>query len=306
MLTYSKLVKNPKIFQRTIGVTVEYYKEIVERMQPYWEESERERLSRPNRQRRIGGGPKYHLRTLEDKMIVLMLYYRTYITMEFLGLLFDMDKSSISRIVERLEGVMKKMNLLPGDKLKKKSSRRKRINNMEDFLKEYPEMSELIIDVTEHPIERPKRKQKKYYSGKKKCHTTKSQINVNRRGEIVTVEGGKPGSKHDKKIFDESWTKRLLPRDINLKGDTGYQGIKDDFPNAKIPFKKKKGGPCLNKIQKRYNRMISRARMVVEHAIRKIKKFKILSYTYRGNRKKHKDIVRNVSYFTNIQSGFVC
>jgi hypothetical protein len=88
-------------------------------------------------------------------------------TMEFLGFLFDLDKSSISRIVERIEGVMTKIDLLPGDKPQKKIQRGKKINNMEDFLKDYPEMRELIIDVTEHPIERPKRQQKKYYSGKK-------------------------------------------------------------------------------------------------------------------------------------------
>jgi len=106
MLTYSKLSKKPKIFQKMTGVTLDHYKGIVERMQPYWEENERDRLSRPNRQRRIGAGAKYHLRTLADKMLVLMLYYRTYLTMDFLGLLFDLDKSSISRLVERLEGAM--------------------------------------------------------------------------------------------------------------------------------------------------------------------------------------------------------
>ena len=169
-MKYSKLSKKPKMFRKITGIAVDHYKEIVEKMQPYWEESERERLSRPNRKRQIGGGPKYHLRTLEDKMLPLFLYYRTYITMEFLGLLLDLDKSSISRIIERLEKVMKKIDLLPGDKPKKKSSRRNKINNMEDFLKEYPEMRELIIDVTEHPIERPKRQQKKYYSGKKTPH----------------------------------------------------------------------------------------------------------------------------------------
>jgi hypothetical protein len=304
MLIYSKLSKKPTIFRKMTGVTIENIQEIVKRIQPYWNDSEKERLSRPNRQRRIGAGPKYHLKTLEDKMLVLFLYYRTYVTMDFLGLIFDLDKSSISRLIERLEGVMKKVQLLPGDKPKKKSSRRKRINNMEDFLREYPEMRELIIDVTEHPIERPKRRQKNYYSGKKKRHIIKSQIVVNKRGKIIDVEGGKPGKKHDKKIFDESQTKRYLPRDIDMKVDTGYQGIKDDFPHAEIPYKKKRGGPPLNKMQKRYNRKTARNRIKVEHSIRKIKIYKILSHTYRGNRDKHKDIVRNVSYFTNVQSGF--
>ncbi|MDR2528645.1 MAG: transposase family protein, partial [Synergistaceae bacterium] len=35
------------------------------------------------------------------------------------------------------------------------------------------------MDVTESPIERPKRNQRKYYSGKKKRHTLKTQIIIN-------------------------------------------------------------------------------------------------------------------------------
>ena len=34
----------------------------------------------------------------------------------------------------------------------------------------------VVMDVTETPIERPKRKQKEFYSGKKKRHTLKSQF----------------------------------------------------------------------------------------------------------------------------------
>jgi hypothetical protein len=149
------------------GVTVENYRNIINDLRPYWEESEKERLSRPDRKRKIGAGPKYHLQTLEDKALPLFIYYRTYVSMDFAGFLFDLDKSSISRIIKRVEGVMKKMDLLPGEKPQKKTKRADKINNMKDFLEEYPEMQELIIDVTEHPIERPKRQQKKYYSGKK-------------------------------------------------------------------------------------------------------------------------------------------
>ena len=54
------------MFQKMTGVTVDHYKGIVEKMRPYWDKSEKEGLSRPDRKRKIGGGPKYHLRTLPD------------------------------------------------------------------------------------------------------------------------------------------------------------------------------------------------------------------------------------------------
>jgi hypothetical protein len=132
----------------------------------------------------------------------------------------------------------------------------------------------------------------------------KSQVIVNKSGKIINVDGDNPGSEHDKKIFDESKIISIIPRDIELMGDSGYQGIKDDFPRAKIPIKKKRGGQPLNKIQKRHNRKISRERVIVEHTIRKIKIFKILSEKYRGKREKHGNIVRTISYFINVQSGF--
>jgi hypothetical protein len=42
------------------------------------------------------------------------------------------------------------------------------------------------VDVSEHEIERPQKKQKKYYSGKQKYHTIKSQVLANTKStEII-------------------------------------------------------------------------------------------------------------------------
>jgi hypothetical protein len=43
------------------------------------------------------------------------------------------------------------------------------------------EVEEIIIDATEQPIERPKKGQKSFYSGKKKRHTNKT-------GSVALVE----------------------------------------------------------------------------------------------------------------------
>lgn len=55
----------------------------------------------------------------------------------------------------------------------------------------------LVVDVTESPIERPKKKQRGYYSGKKKRHTLKAQVVVNQaNGQIICTAFGK-GRVHD-------------------------------------------------------------------------------------------------------------
>ena len=182
---------------------------------------------------------------------------------------------------------------------------RNKINNIKDFLEAYPEMEDLIVDATEQKTQRPKRKQKAYYSGKKKCHTLKNQIVVNKNGQIIDVTESYPGRQHDKKIWDKSKISRSLPSKIPIMGDSGYQGIQDDFPNATLPRKKRRGGPKLSKKQKGQNRKISRERIVVENVIGDIKFFKILSERYRGLRKKHAEIFRIIAYLTNIKFRFV-
>ena len=42
-------------------------------------------------------------------------------------------------------------------------------------------------------------------------------------------------------------------KEIKIKADKGYQGIKKIHPNSEIPYKKSKKKP-LNKEQKKYNR----------------------------------------------------
>ena len=305
MLTYSRLAKKARSFQKMTGLSVEQFERVVEMVRPYWDEAERKRLCRPDRQRAIGAGGKYRLGSLHDKLLVLFIYFRTYITMEFLGYLFDLDRANICRLIRRLQPVVNEAAILRGDKPKRDRHRRRKINNLEDFLQEYPELADLIVDVTEQKIQRPKRKQKAYYSGKKKCHTLKNQVVINKAGEIIDVNRSVPGRNHDKNIWDNSAIARLLPAEISITGDSGYQGIQHDFPHATLPHKKTRGGPELSKKQKRQNRKISRTRVLVDQLIGCMKVFKILSDRYRGNRHKHSEIFKIIACVTNIKLGFV-
>lgn len=59
----------------------------------------------------------------------------------------------------------------------------------------------LVVDATESPIERPKKKQRKYYSGKKKRHTLKAQVMVDQgTGQIICTAFDK-GRVHDFRAF---------------------------------------------------------------------------------------------------------
>ncbi|MGC8453756.1 MAG: transposase family protein [Cylindrospermopsis raciborskii] len=79
----------------------------------------------------------------------------------------------------------------------------KKNSNDHEIVKELLTEFELIVDSYEQPIERPSEyeTQKKYYSGKKKTHTRKSQLVVLPNGKDVA---GKPGPKSDINLFRET------------------------------------------------------------------------------------------------------
>lgn len=91
--------------------------------------------------------------------------------------------------------------------------------------------------------------------------------------------------------------------------DSRYQGIDKDFPllRSKIPIKRKKG-KVLEKKDKRYNKRISKARVVIEHVIGKMKKFRIMGNKFRNKLKRYDDMTSIISGLINlkvmISSGF--
>ena len=121
------------------------------------------------------------------------------------------------------------------------------------------EIEHLLIDATEQPIERPKKGQRSYYSGKKKHDTMKTQITTNRKGRIIDVSKPIPGSVHDFTIFKRG---QPLPPDSTAFVDSGFKGIDKVHSAAEFPYKATKNKP-LNKEEKEYNRALSRIRVKV-------------------------------------------
>ena len=91
------------------------------------------------------------------------------------------------------------------------------------------------------------------------------------------------GKTHDFALYKAA--RLVLPPHVELLGDTGYQGIARWHCNAQIPHKKSKKNP-LTPEQKRQNHALSSRRIKVEHVLRYLKRFRILSSTYRNRRKR--------------------
>ena len=91
------------------------------------------------------------------------------------------------------------------------------------------------------------------------------------------------GSTHDFRLFKESRT--AMACQVLVLADAGYQGLTGLHTNSQTPKKKSKHHP-LTAEQKAANRELARQRIFVEHVIRKVKIFRILSERYRNRRKR--------------------
>lgn len=142
MRTKKKDYQDPlSTFKRLFGVTPDTFAEMKGMLQKEYD-----------RMHKSGGKPPKL--SVEDKLKITLRYLREYRTMESIGADYGVCKGTICLSIKWVEDTLKKSKgfQLPGKKVLKEAS---------DAI-EY-----IVVDVTESPIERPKKGQRKYYSGKK-------------------------------------------------------------------------------------------------------------------------------------------
>lgn len=300
MLRFNKLSKRPNTFIRFVGLTIKEFYNLKNKSYSIWLKLEEKRLKRDNRIRRLGGGRKDNLSTFEDKLLLILIHYRLYLTVEVLGYLIGLDNSNVCRHLKRLEILFAKIRI----SFLKKPKGIKKINSLNELFEKYPELKELTIDGTEQPIQRPKKnkEQKKYYSGKKKQHTIKTQIIITKDKKVFDTSDSYPGSTHDYTIFKKDNTSLKIPKKAKLRLDNGYQGIKKDYPelDTYLPNKANRWHR-LTKKEKRENNKLSKDRIYIEHVIGCLKRFKILVNKYRHNTKKYNSIFKNIASLYNMK-----
>jgi IS5 family transposase len=141
-----------------------------------------------------------------------------------------------------------------------------------------------VVDVTESAVERPKRRQKRWYSGKKKRHTIKTQIVICAKTKLIIAVFVACGSMHDFKIWKKSIGVKVV-KHIKIQADCGYQGIDKWHKNSETPKKKSKKHP-LTKAEKANNRRIGSERVSIEHVNCWLKRLHIIAERYRNRRKR--------------------
>lgn len=268
-----------------------YDKEITKR----YAKHELQRLSkRKDRKRDTGAGRPFKL-DVKDRCVMLLVYYRLYITYTLAGFLFNLDQSNICRDIQKIERLVRQCLPIP----QKIYNITKRLKIPEEVEHYFPGFLS-FIDCTEQSIPRPvdKEKRKAYYSGKKKRHTVKIQIMVNNHGFIIHKTGYKKGRRHNYDIYKENHP--ATPKQVVNVFDLGYLGTENDFLHqlSSIP-KRKKRNLQLSREQKEFNKSHSQKRIVIEHTICRLKKYRIMSDVFRNRINKHNKISDIVSGLIN-------
>ena len=287
MTNHQKLRRKPSLFRMFTGLSAREFDKLVAELEPVWQARKTKRSASRSRQRKPGAGRKAKL-PLVDRLLITLLYYRTYVTQEFVGFLFGVDKGTVSRVVQEISLCLAGVFRIP----------QKKVRIDADDLKA------VFVDATEQPVNRPKRRQRRSYSGKKKRHTVKHQVVVTRkrkgagqkqRVRIQVVSKAAKGSVHDKKVYDRS--RLQIPPGVPKSGDSGYQGS-----DLQVPKKKPRKGQ-LSDEQKGSNRVLAKERIVAEHGIGKMKIWRIAADRYRNPTRRHTVMMKNVARLHNRMYG---
>lgn len=286
MVSFNELKRRPAVFRSFTGLTLLAFYQLLSAFEQAYEADllEREQKRTPPRRRARGGGRIGALRTLEDKLVFILFYFKFYPIQEVQGFFFGMGQSQAWEWIHRLTPILNRAlgyeKQLPA----------RRAHEAQQILAACPGL-EFIMDGTERPIRRPqdKRRQEKYYSGKKKRHTLKNNVVTDKNtGKIKVLSHTCEGKKHDKKLADEQGLH--FPKGSKLWKDLGLQGYE---PEGVITFqpKKKPKGKELTPEEKERNRQIAGERIGVEHSLRGVKVFAIVREVYRNMRAGFEDLI---------------
>ncbi len=171
------------------GLTVQEFDDIYEKnVTKRYTKHEIQCLSKrkDNRERRIGAGRHFKL-DVKNRFLMLLVYYRLYITYTLAGFLFDLDQSNICRDIQKIESLIRECVPIP----QKTYQITKRLKTPEEIERYFPGVL-AFTDCTEQQIPRPS--------------------DNNNRGYILHKVGYKKGRKHDYDVYKKNHP--VIPKQV--------------------------------------------------------------------------------------------
>lgn len=234
MITYAQLKDKPKEFLAATGLKVDEFERLLPAFAGHYEQqypADKTMKGQP-RQRQRGGGVKGVLAKVEDKLLFILIYEKTYPLQTMQGLQFGLSQPQVNEWVHRLMPVLRQalaeLGMTPVRDPQAVAS--------DPLVNEAG--PDLVIDGTERRRQRPRdaQQQRESYSGKKKSHTDKNILLANTHTrKVVYLSPTEVGKTHDKKMVDQQPI--AYPSAATLAKDTGFQGYE---PKGVVTYQPKK------------------------------------------------------------------
>ncbi|SRR6266487_2661644 len=319
-IRYIQLKSHPNVLQSLTGLRPEEFELLVQDISPLFAASERERLFRErpaaSRLRAIGAGHPFAL-PMQEQILLTVMWLRLYPTHEVLGFLFGTTHCTVSRLLRRTVPVLAKAGK---DTMRMPDPGRKHRRSFDQLLSDLPELA-VVIDTFEQRVQRPqgpdpknrkdRRETDRWYSGKKKSHTIKSQVGVNvHTGAICDTSESVRGPTADMTLLKRSKLIDRLPPGVGAEGDLAFVGIDKLHPQGlgATPRRKPRGA---DKHRPRgqdkarppedvaYNKAFAGRRIIAEHTLCRMRSYQALTQTDRHHRQMHTERVSAVAGLVN-------
>lgn len=319
-IRYYQLKLHPNVLHSLTGLRPAEFETLVRDVRPLFRAAQHKRLTehRPNRIRAVGGGHPFAL-LFEEQILLTVMWLRLYPTHEVLGFLFGVDPTTVSRLLRRIMPLLAQAGK---DTMRMPDPGRKHRRHFDELLRDLPELG-VVIDSFEQRVQRPQgpdptnRKSRqeadRWYSGKKKMHTIKSQVGVDvHTGYICDVSESVRGPTADITLLKQSHLMQRLPEGVGGEGDLAHVGIGELHPQGtkygNTPRRKPRGA---DKHRPRgqdkarppediaYNRAFAQRRIIAENSLCRMRTYQAITQTDRNHRKMHTERVAAISGLVN-------
>ena len=191
ILSETRLREVPAAFRAMTGMRLEEFDALAQDLVPAVAAAataEQDRRRGRQRRRAAGGGHPFTL-SFREQLLLVVVWLRVYPTSPVLGFLFGVSHPTVLRTIARVLPILEQAGRdtmrLPGHGQRGRRSRR----DLPDLLAAIPELA-VIVDTFEQRVQRPRDQEEadRYYSGKKKQHTLKTQVAIDAAsGKVVDV-----------------------------------------------------------------------------------------------------------------------
>jgi DDE superfamily endonuclease/Helix-turn-helix of DDE superfamily endonuclease len=200
-----------------------------------------------------GVGRRWGL-SLDDRVLLVAVYYRTNLTLRQVAPLFGISKSAAGRVVDHLAPHL----------------------TLSPVRRKHGPDTVLIVDGTLVPVH----DRSVSASSKNYRYSVNMQVVIDANTRLTVAVGDPlPGNRNDCRAFTESGVDRAC-EGAHVMADGGYQGN----PGLIMPYRKPRGGTELPAWKQDLNTVHKRVRARVEHALAHMKSWNVLRNCRRKGR----------------------